>query len=408
MICACACTSLFRKYRKSASCTHISALLHALVTMTSMNVSGHQDEKDTELPVTSYLCKWNVPRGRKDCTLRISEQKFQKHDYRQLKKAKYSSVQDFDPRPLQYRGTAKTELEALLSKVKGKGLGISLLLDPTYCDRNTVKSTPVAPGLPTQLQLEESIHQFKLSLSLSEEKINEVEFNTREQRNSPLWFSARKYRLTASTFGEIFHFQPDTTPDRIVLRLLKGKQFTCPSVQWGIENEPVAIQAYIKHQQTNGHHGLTVDPVGFLISKDYPFLGASADGTVHDPTSDQQLGFLEVKCPYTHRCLSPYEASQDKSFYCCPSDNKTITLKCNSNYYCQVQGQMAVGKRPWCDFVVYTTKGINVERIRFNPDYWAEVLMKLTDFYDKCFAPELVSPLHVLGQKVRDLRSNDL
>ena len=66
---------------------------------------------------------------------------------------------------------------------------------------------------------------------------------------------------------------------------------------------------------------------------------------------------------------------------------------------------MAVGKRNWCDFVVHTTKGISVERIKFNPEYWAEVLAKLTEFYDKCYAPELISPVHVLKQTVRDLRS---
>lgn len=44
----------------------------------------------------------------------------------------------------------------------------------------------------------------------------------------------------------------------------------------------------------------------------------------------------------------------------------------------------------------------------FNPEYWAEVLIKLTEFYDKCFAPELVSPLHVLGHAVRDMRSYNL
>ena len=57
---------------------------------------------------------------------------------------------------------------------------------------------------------------------------------------------------------------------------------------------------------------------------------------------------------------------------------------------------MAVGKRNWCAFVVYTTKGISVERIKFNPEYWTEVLAKLTEFYDKCYAPELISPVHVL------------
>ena len=193
-----------------------------------------------------------------------------------MKKAKYTSVHDFDPRPIQYRGTAQTQLETFLSKMKGKELGVSLLFD-----------------LPNKQQLEESIGQFKLSLSLPEEKIKEIEINTRDQRNSPLWFLSRKYRLTASTFGEIYHRRPDTPPDCIVLRLLKGKQFSSPALEWEIQNEHLAVQAYIAYQQLNGHLKLSVDPVGFLISKTHPFLGASPDGSVYDPiTEDLYLDIL--------------------------------------------------------------------------------------------------------------------
>ena len=76
------------------------------------------------------------------------------------------------------------------------------------------------------------------------------------------------------------------------------------------------------------------------------------------------------------------------------------------SYYAQVQGQMGVGKRPWCDFVVYTKKGISVERVPFNETYWNNKLLpKRIEFYDSCVLPEIVSPVHALGLPVRDLRS---
>lgn len=78
----------------------------------------------------------------------------------------------------------------------------------------------------------------------------------------------------------------------------------------------------------------------------------------------------------------------------------------NLSYYAQVQGQMGVGGRPWCDFVVYTKKGISVERVPFNETYWNNKLLpKLIEFYDSCVLPEIVSPVHALGLPVRDLRS---
>ena len=60
--------------------------------------------------------------------------------------------------------------------------------------------------------------------------------------------------------------------------------------------------------------------------------------------------------------------------------------------------------RIWCDFVIFTRKGIHIQRIKFDHVYWTEKLLpKLEVFYDNCFAPELVSPLHALGLPMRDL-----
>jgi len=66
---------------------------------------------------------------------------------------------------------------------------------------------------------------------------------------------------------------------------------------------------------------------------------------------------------------------------------------------------MAVGDRPWCDFVVYTTKGISVQRIEFDKDYWEKTLLpKLIEFYDNILGPEIVSPVHVIGLPIRNLK----
>ena len=76
-------------------------------------------------------------------------------------------------------------------------------------------------------------------------------------------------------------------------------------------------------------------------------------------------------------------------------------------YFAQVQGQMALSGRAWCDFVVFTHKGIHVERIKYDHGYWTtKLLPKLKQFFDNCFAPELVSPVHALGLPVRDLSNS--
>ena len=338
----------------------------------------------------------------------MSETVFEKHDYRKQKKRKLSLTEDFDPRPVELRGNAQSRLPGLLDTVRGESLGVSLLFDPKYRQVTTAVNNP-DPSIPDTCVLKETIVAFKESLKLSAEKLREIEQTTREQRNSSLWFSVRRYRITASIFGKILHRLSTTSPDSLVLSILEPRSFTSAATTWGIENESKAIEQYISYQHQQRSKELTVGPCGFLISGSHPFLGATPDGTVYDPSNIQQpFGFLEVKCPYTHRNHTPLEACSSPGF-CCKVESQShhgaiIKLRRNHAYFAQVQGQMAVGGRPWCDFVVFTNKGISVERIDLDSIYWNDTLLpKLESFFDCCLAPEVVSPLHALGLPMRDL-----
>jgi hypothetical protein len=57
----------------------------------------------------------------------------------------------------------------------------------------------------------------------------------------------------------------------------------------------------------------------------------------------------------------------------------------------QIQGQLAITKKTFCDFIVYTLNDFFVERIKFDKDLWENVMLpKLNWFYDECLLPELV------------------
>ena len=340
----------------------------------------------------------------------MSEATFEKHIYGRTKKRKFSSLEDFDPRPPQYQGTARSLMPNLLNKVRGKGLCISLLLDPSTRHWRSSAPTEASFSMPDITQLQQTIQEFKNSLRVTPERGREIERLTREQRNSPMWFDVRRHRLTASMFGEVMRRKTGTPPDSLVLRILEHKHFTSAALEWGIKNEPVAIQKYVEMQLVCGHDGLSAFPSGFIISESYPFLGATPDGSVYDPSCrEQPYGFLEVKCPYSKRNVTPEDACASPDF-CCAIDTNAqgenkVRLKRNHIYYAQVQGQMGIGERPWCDFVIYTSKGVSIERINFDQHFWkCELLPKLISFYDNCVAPEIVSPVHVLGLPVRDLR----
>ena len=56
---------------------------------------------------------------------------------------------------------------------------------------------------------------------------------------------------------------------------------------------------------------------------------------------------------------------------------------------------MAVTRKHWCDFVVYTytssAEDIQIERIYFDPSFWAALRGKLIDFYLFAMVPELLT-----------------
>lgn len=61
--------------------------------------------------------------------------------------------------------------------------------------------------------------------------------------------------------------------------------------------------------------------------------------------------------------------------------NDETKLKCNHNYYAQVQGLMRVNGIRRCDFVVQTNKGLSIECIPFNDQHWNILKGTLKSYY---------------------------
>ena len=76
--------------------------------------------------------------------------------------------------------------------VKGEQMSISFLLDSTL---QQSRPSPTSINLDDQA-LATSIVDFKETLKVSRERIQDIDRSTREQRHSSLWFSARRYRIT--------------------------------------------------------------------------------------------------------------------------------------------------------------------------------------------------------------------
>jgi hypothetical protein len=178
-----------------------------------------------------------------------------------------------------------------------------------------------------------------------------------------------------------------TQPDCLVKNIMGYSSFECESVRWGRTHEAAARRVYTKTQSAN-HPGLCVSECGLCVSSCTPHLGASPDGLVYCAHCVDKAGVLEIKCPYKFREKTPLDAAKEKSF-CSEIVDGSLKLKRNHAYYYQVQGQMAICGRKWCDFFIWTLKGSSVERIQFDEDLWILSLQKLYTFYVTAIVPEL-------------------
>ena len=95
---------------------------------------------------------------------------------------------DFDPCPTELHENAVDQMHSFLSKVKGKGLGVSLLLDKDcrYWCANDHETTPTE--LPSKDNLKQSIKFLKESLEIMPQKMSKILVI---KVGSTLWHSVR-------------------------------------------------------------------------------------------------------------------------------------------------------------------------------------------------------------------------
>lgn len=207
--------------------------------------------------------------------------------------------------------------------------------------------------------------------------INSIESATRDQFQSQQWKEERKFQLTSSKFDLIVKRKRNF--EKFAIDLINPKEFTSRYVAHGIKNEPIALEAYEKLMFTQ-KTPVKVLKCGFFVCQDMPILGSSPDGRVVDFGCQDHFGVAKVKCPETKYHVTPLDASQDPNFFC-EAVNGQCKLKRTHSYFAEVQGHMGVTGASWCDFIVYTKKGISVERILFDAAYWTDLKQKLHSFY---------------------------
>ena len=245
----------------------------------------------------------------------------------------------------------------MLDSVRSESLGISILFDDKYYQETILSSDTCVSSASN---IKETVVAFKQSLQMSPSHLRNIEQSTREQHKSSLWFSARRYRITASHFGEILHCRKDTLPDRLVLSILKPSKLSTPATigeqsmkQWPFRHIYITSTVVVEVI-------LLLDIVDFLSVINMHFLEQHLMTLCMIPQIlNSYLDFwrsnasihIEIVLTVTEACGMPR--------FCFEPDTQSdgsqlIKLRHSHPYYAQVQGQMAVGDRTWHDFVIYT------------------------------------------------------
>ena len=100
-----------------------------------------------------------------------------------------------------------------------------------------------------------------------------------------MWRRERRKRITASVVGGICKMQAKTKRCKKVEALLYSKFQGNQATRYGGDMEPVAREQYVTYQQQNHHPGLTTIKTGLVVSLQTPWLAASPDDQVYDPTT---------------------------------------------------------------------------------------------------------------------------
>lgn len=108
------------------------------------------------------------------------------------------------------------------------------------------------------------------------------------------------------------------------------------------------------------------------------------------PGKKNPWGIIEVKCSFKARDMTPTEASQQLNNFMSTIKDGALDLSTTHDYYLQIQGQMALTGATWCDFVIYTKKGVSVQRIQLDERFWESKARLLSSFFVQYFLPKYI------------------
>ena len=155
--------------------------------------------------------------------------------------------------------------------------------------------------------------------------------------------------MTASNFAAAIGVNPYISRQKLYREIIgeeppfEGNDMTA----YGTEHEPDAVFAY------EAHTGALTEETGFWVHPEHDWLGASPDRLVGD------AGLLEAKCKFSGELW------------------ETVP----GHYMAQIQGQLVIANRLFCDFVSWSPTGLAIFRVPLSGEYWNAMFPLLEKFW---------------------------
>ena len=335
MVCSCA-----AGIGPTSTCKHVGVLCYFMEKLCRLSID---ESYSTSCTSKLQTCHHPPHKRPSSAATTLGNIKFVKLEHGKIKKMLSSN---YDPRPLQFRGTKQSEINNLRESLIELPIPVAFeqVLPLQAVSASTPEQETQLPLVPRSVQIRlqaelKSQHQpisldsldvlcktFLEQITISEEDIVRVEAATRDQSQSPRWHHERQCRITSSSFGifckgcisackvKTLLYDTDTT-----------SKVSSSAILWGKLHESTAFEQYSKSLAPNEH----IRHCDIYILKHDGFLAASPDGIV---TSDNG-GTIEIKCPYSCRSLSVRDSCRSLKSFPCEIVDDQIRLKTNHSYY---------------------------------------------------------------------------
>lgn len=275
------------------------------------------------------------------------------------------------------------------------------------CDANVESTVEIATSsllpktLVEQAGVNETVETFISSLKIQTvQGICELELATRGQSENTIWQEQRVGRISSSTAHQVFTkvktLQGTSSRSRDVSSLLKtilgesGPSPHIPAIKYGRVLEPRAREEYQKALRKAGHKDVNVKECGMFVLTGKAYISASPDGVVQCSCCGR--GVVEIKCPLKSAHCHPADASLVYMQVQNMKDSQPqLTLSKTHQYYTQIQTQLAVTNKEWCDFFVYSHHGYIIDRVVRNRVFWQQVEAAVDFFFGTYVAPALMA-----------------